>query len=374
MPMQKETQLLIKSINFNSMQRILSFLLVISITATLASCTARTEPIRKIQSDLIPVKTIPLEQTNSTATVNVSGQFTTDDEVLLSFKTGGIIERIFVKEGDAIHKGQLLATLNLTEINASVQQARISYDKAVRDHQRLIQLFNDSVATLEQVQNAKTTMDLASQQLNSAEFNRHYSEIRAEANGFVLRKMANEGQQVSSGNAVFQTNGAGSGKWILRSGVTDKQWAAIKLGDAAEIGMAAGNGQTIAGKVTRKSEAADQANGLFTIDITVAGNHQGKIATGMFGSGVITTGAGNSHAKQKTEGWSVPYDALLDEDGSTGFVFVTSDNKTANKIKVTISGIEKDRVIISEGLESAGSLIISGSAYLTDHSPISIQN
>ena len=356
------------------MQRILSFLLVISITAALASCTARTEPVRKIQSDLIPVKTIPLEQTNSTATVNVSGQFTTDDEVLLSFKTGGIIEKIYVKEGDAIRKGQLLATLNLTEINASVQQAMISYDKAVRDHQRLIQLFNDSVATLEQVQNAKTTMDLASQQLNSAEFNRHYSEIRAEANGFVLRKMANEGQQVSSGNAVFQTNGAGSGKWILRSGVTDKQWAAIKLGDAAEIGMAAGNGQTIAGKVTRKSEAADQANGLFTIDITVAGNHQGKIATGMFGSGVITTGAGNSHAKQKTEGWSVPYDALLDEDGSTGFVFVTSDNKTANKIKVTISGIEKDRVIISEGLESAGSLIISGSAYLTDHSPISIQN
>jgi hypothetical protein len=59
--------------------------------------------------------------------------------------------------------------------------------------------------------------------LNSVQFNRRYSEIRAEANGFVLQT-ANEGQQVSSGNAVFQTNGAGSGKWILRSGVTDKQW------------------------------------------------------------------------------------------------------------------------------------------------------
>ena len=195
------------------MQRISFFLLLISITIALASCTARTEPVRKIESDIIPVKTIPLKQTNANATVSVSGQFTTDDEVMLSFKITGIIEKIYVKEGDAIQKGQLLATLNLTEINASLQQARLAYEKAVRDHQRLINLFNDSVATLEQVQNAKTTLDLATQQLNSVQFNRRYSEIRAEANGFVLRKLANEGQQVSSGNAVFQTNGAGSGNW-----------------------------------------------------------------------------------------------------------------------------------------------------------------
>jgi hypothetical protein len=49
----------------------------------------------------------------------------------------------------------LLATLNLTEINAEPAASRLVYEKAARDHQRLINLFNDSVATLEQVQNAK---------------------------------------------------------------------------------------------------------------------------------------------------------------------------------------------------------------------------
>jgi RND family efflux transporter MFP subunit len=346
---------------------------MISIVLFLASCIARTEPVKKIESDIIPVKTIPLKQYNSTATAAVSGQFTTDDEVMLSFKTTGIIDKIYVEEGDAIRKGQLLATLNLTEIDASLQQARLASEKATRDHQRLINLYNDSVATLEQVQNAKTTMDLAAQQLNSVQFNRRYSEIRAEANGYVLRKLANEGQQVSSGNAVFQTNGAGSGKWILRSGVTDKQWAAIKTGDAAEIGIASGGGQTVAGKVTRKSEAVDPANGLFSIDITITGNHPGKIATGMFGNAVITTGINKNEGKHLADTWSVPYEALLDGDGSTGYVFTTSDNKTANRVKVVIAGMEKDHVIISQGLENAGSLIISGSAYLTDHSPIIIQ-
>jgi RND family efflux transporter MFP subunit len=355
------------------MQRILFSLLMISTALSLASCTARTEPVRKIESDIIPVKTIPLKKYNSTATVTVSGQFTTDDEVMLSFKTTGIINKIYVKEGDAIQKGQLLATLNLTEIDASLQQARLAYEKANRDHERLINLYNDSVATLEQVQNAKTTMDLAAQQLNSVQFNHRYSEIRAEASGFVLRKLANEGQQVSSGNAVFQTNGAGSGKWILRSGVTDKQWAAIKTGDAAGIGIASTGGQIVAGKVTRKSEAVDPANGLFSIDITITGNHSGKIATGMFGNAVITTGPSKSQGKNLSDTWSVPYEALLDGDGGTGYVFVTNDNKTANRVKVVIAGMEKDHVIISQGLENAGSLIISGSAYLTDHSAITIQ-
>ena len=65
--------------------------------------------------------------------IQTSGLFTTDDETYLAFKTGGIIEKIYVKEGDAIRKGQLLATLNLTEIEAQVAQARLSFEKAKRD-------------------------------------------------------------------------------------------------------------------------------------------------------------------------------------------------------------------------------------------------
>jgi multidrug efflux pump subunit AcrA (membrane-fusion protein) len=215
-------------------------------------------------------------------------------------------------------------------------------------------------------------MDLSAQQLNSVRFNRHYSEIRAEANGFVLRKLANEGQLVNAGNAVFQTNGAGSGKWILRAGVTDKQWTIIKTGDQAMVGIASVSGQSMAGKVTRRSEAVDPANGLFSIDITITGNNSKRIATGMFGNGIITTGNIRSAGTIQTDTWSVPYEALLDGDGSSGYVFITNDNKTATRVKVVIAGVEKDHVVISHGLENASFLIVSGSAYLADRSPIQI--
>jgi len=354
------------------MERLSTYLLILITAVTIASCSARTEPLRKKESTAIPVKVIPVIQYNDMEKIPVSGQFTTDDEVMMSFKTTGIISKIFVKEGDAIKKGQLLATLNLTEIDASLQQSQLALEKAGRDLQRLNNLYNDSVATLEQVQNAKTTRDLAAQQVSTARFNRQYSEIRAEANGFVLRKLANEGQLVNSGNAVLQTNGAGSGQWILRAGITDKQWNAVKTGDPAEITIPSLARKTISGKVTRKSESVDPSNGLFSMDITLNGNQPGKIAAGMFGNGVILAGARQLKDKSGSETWSVPYEALMDGDGSSGFVFGTNDGKTAEKTKVVIAGVEKDHVIISQGLEKTKLLIVSGSAYLTDKSSIQI--
>ena len=80
--------------------------------------------------EAIPVKVIFLSQSEVSGSVHSSGQFTTNDETLLSFKTGGIVDRIYVKEGDKIRKGQLLATLNLTEISSQVNQSQIAFEKA----------------------------------------------------------------------------------------------------------------------------------------------------------------------------------------------------------------------------------------------------
>jgi len=331
------------------------------------SCNSHTETV-KTETDTIPVRVMALTQQNNNAAMAVSGQFTTDDEVMLSFKTGGIINSLNVKEGDAIKKGQLLATLNPVEINAQVQQARLSVEKAQRDYQRTQNLYRDSVATLEQLQNSKTTLQQSQQQLKMASFNRQYSEIHAPKDGYILSKLANTGQQVSPGTAILRTNGAESGKWMLRVGISDHEWAVLQLNDHAKIQTSSLPGQSFEGIVTRKSEGVDEATGTFSADISFIGKKPQAIAAGMFGKAIIeparqTAGSGS---------WQIPYEALLDGDGSTGYVFVTNDNKTAKKLKVTVAGIDKNTVTISHGLENANALIISGSAYLTDQSTISV--
>jgi len=340
-------------------------LYLLIIAAGIQACTPEEKKdTQSEKGEAIPVRVMTLQKEESSPVIQTSGLFTTDDETNLAFKTGGIIEKIYVKEGDAIRKGQLLATIDLTEIEAQVAQARLSYEKAKRDFQRVENLYKDSVATLEQFQNARTGMEVASRQLEAANFNRSYSEIRAVNNGFVLRKMASEGQVISSGTTVFQTNGAGQGKWILKTGVSDREWASVNVGDKATITTDALANKTFEAIVTRKSEGTDAMNGSFTLELTLKSPGLG-LASGLFGKATIA-------GSRKQNVWKIPYDALLDGNAQSGYVFVTNDEKMVHKVPVVIGSIEKNEVVIQAGLENAQKLIISGSAYLKDSSAIQI--
>jgi len=342
-----------------------SLLIATIMAATLVACGDKKQETVTVINDTIPVKIMELQQESLQSPVQVSGQFTTDDETSLSFKTAGIINRIFVKEGDPVTRGQLLATLNLTEITAQVQQATLSYEKALRDYERATALYKDSVATLEQAQNSKTALDVARQQLDAVKFNREFSEVHAGTSGFVLKKFVNEGQYLTAGTPVLQINGAHKGDWVLKVSVSDRQWSSIKTGDKATVQADALPGQMLDAVVSRKPEGVDAATGTFIIQLKLTGKVPAAIAAGLFGKATVTP-------SQKMTAWNIPYDALLDGDAGQGYVFITNDYKTANKIPVKIAGIDHQRVLVQEGLENVKALIVSGSAYLDDSSAIRI--
>ncbi len=313
----------------------------------------------------IAVKVINLQQQLSQQTIHASGQFTTEDETFLSFKTGGIINQVFVKEGDAVRKGQLVATLHLNEINAQVQQAKFSYEKALRDYNRYSNLYRDSVATLEQLQNTRTALDISQQQLNTIRFNQSYSEIRATANGYVLKKLANPGQMIGAGEPVLQINGAHQSPWILKVAVSDVEWSAIKPGSTAIVQTDAMPNRQLEAVVSRKTEGIDPSTGTFTINLQLKEKVAISLASGLFGKAVIYPAA-------QISSWTIPYDALVDGDAGEAYAFVSNDFKTATRVKVKVASIDKGNATIVNGFETAKALIVSGSAYLREGASITI--
>jgi len=315
--------------------------------------------------DTIPVKVLALKSEDTAHAISVSGQFTTNDETFLSFKNGGVIQKIYVKEGDPVRKGQLLASVNQTEVSAQVQQVKLSYEKAQRDFERASKLYKDSVATLEQMQNAKTALQVAKQQVEAAKFNQNYAEIQANSNGYILRKMANDGQIVGPGTPVLQVNGASETSWILKVGLSDQQWAILKIGDGATVTTDALGSKKIKAVVSRKAEGIDPQSGTFAVELKLTEGKIPGLAAGLFGKATIIP-------TKKSSGFSIPYDALLDGGENSGYVFITNDYKTAQKVKVQLGNIQNNQINITGGLENASALIISGSAYLTEGSKIKI--
>ncbi len=347
---------------------IIAIAMVGTLTAGMQSCTDSRGDIKSVprNAEPVPVHTMPLKKAAVSPVVKASGQLTTDDQTILAFKTSGIVKSVLVKEGDFVKKGQILATLDLREVHTRVSQAKYGYEKARRDFKRTSNLYRDSVATLEQWENAETALSIAKEQLDAASFNESFSTIHATANGYVLRKFVNAGQVVDVGDPILQTNGAGNGKWILKIGVSDRQWASITHKTPATVTIDALPQKIFEAFVIRKSETADPQNGAFTIELSV--DHKGeKFASGMFGSAEISTPATGTT-------WQVPYEAVLDANDNEGFVFITTDDKTASKQPVKISSFDGTSIYINEGLKDDMYLIVSGSAYLTDKSPITVLN
>lgn len=341
--------------------------IVLGISAiALQSCTDSKGDTSSVprNSEAVPVRIMPLHRSSVPAVVRASGQLTTDDQTILGFKTSGVVSDVLVKEGDAVKKGQVLATLDQREINAHVAQAKHGHEKAQRDFDRMRNLYADSVATLEQLQNAQTALAVAKEQLDAASFNKSFSTIHATANGYVLRKFVNAGQVVDVGDPILLTNGAGDGKWILKVGVSDKQWASVNLKTKAKVTVDAFPGKVFDAYVTRKSETTDPLSGAFALEISVDSDGE-KFGSGMFGAAEISS-------TSETGTWQVPYESVLDANDNEGFVFVTTDKKTAIKQPVTIASFDGTSIYINHGLQDNMALITSGSAYLTDKSPITV--
>ncbi|GLU54680.1 hemolysin D [Dyadobacter frigoris] len=325
----------------------------------------KNESKNQIEANIIPVRIAAISSLSLPDTVSATGLVTTENTAQYSFKIGGVINKIFVNEGQFFRKGTVLATLNSTEINAGLSQSGLNVEKAQRDYRRAANLYKDSVYTLEQLQNTKTALDVAQHAKEAVAFNERYSRIYAAADGFVAQKMANEGEVAAPGTPVLLINEAkGNSNYELKVGVTDKEWAAVSPGQKAIVTLDGYPGEHFNASVFRKSQASDKAVGSFQIELKIALNKTHP-AVGMFGKAVIQTGKADNVLV-------IPYDALVEIDGDKAFVFVPAGKNSVKRKPVSISGFDNRGAYIRSGLGITDSIIVSNSAFLNEQSVIKI--
>jgi RND family efflux transporter MFP subunit len=332
----------------------------------LTACVEKKQEVKESKvSQTIPVKIASIDVSDRQNQIMTSGLISTENEARLSFKIGGVIQNIPVKEGQKVQKGQLLAVLNNTEIGAQVQQAELALEKAQRDYTRASNLYKDSVVTLEQLQNSKTGLDIAKQNLQQVVFNKQYASIYSPADGFIVKKLLNTGEIAGPGSPVLiMSQVGGMNRWVLRAGVADRDWALIEKGNKAIVTTDAFPGKQFIAFVNKKAMAADPASGSFEIELVLDMKGM-QPALGMFGKATI-------QPTVMSKGYSIPYEALLEANGNKGYVFVTNDRKTVQRKEVTIASIENNRILIADGLNGCSFVVIAGSPYLTDGASIHI--
>jgi membrane fusion protein, multidrug efflux system len=339
-------------------------LLLLLFTACKKPKTEVQTPTKQDEAEIVAVKLNNVQKKNIVHEIVGTGMLMSKAEARLAFKTGGVISKIYIKEGDNVKAGQLLATLDLTEINSQVAQAELAVQKSERDLQRAKNLYADTVATLETVQNATTGADFAKKTLEIARFNKKFSEIRAPRSGKLLKKMMNEGELVGPGMPVFFINEAtaSTNDWVVRVGVSDRDWAALRTGNTAKINFDAYPNETFDGRISKLADMIDPQSGTYDVEIAV--NTKGKrMATGLYGHVSLQPSASSLMTV-------IPIEALVEGNGTEGYVYTVKDDNSVQKLPVKIVYIGDKEIGVS-GL-TATTVITEGVSYLTEKTKVKV--
>jgi membrane fusion protein, multidrug efflux system len=335
--------------------------LLFALALVIVSCKSeKSEPshskITTIEQGLV-VKTTIIQDINDSGNIVLQGIIMSKNEAKPSFKTGGVIAKTYVQEGQIVRKGQLLATLTMTEIDAQVRQAEEGLAKSERDLARAKNLFADSVATLEQMQNATTAFEVAKRTVEIARFNRQYSEMRSPINGKVVKHIMRVGEIVGPGMPVYAIMGTGTQDWVVKAGLVDRDWARVSVGDKVNINLDAFSGQNFQGVVTEKSQVSQSQSGTFDVEIKFT-KQPSSLAAGLIAKISITP-------KRTSPYRVVPIECLVESSGSKARAFTIKDGK-AKSVDLTIERILGDKVAISDGLKDVTELITVGAMYLEE--------
>lgn len=332
-----------------------------AITIAIAACTGASGKQSPIEETAVPVRLVDVEETDYAEPVEATGTLTTRDELQLSFKVGGVVARVSAQQGASVRKGEVLATLDLREINAQLAKAQTALSKAERDLARVKNLHRDSVATLEQLQDATSALDIARSDYNGVAFNQSYATIVAPSNGVILQKLAEPGELVAVGEAVVVLGSVASGS-VVRAGIADRDAVRLRIGDRATISFSAYPGRVFTGAVSEIPAAANPMTGTYAVEVKV--NDPPPMASGLVGKV-------NIEPSLRGRVRLIPIEAITEADGDQAYVYVL-DGATARRLEVTVASIDGGRVAISAGLDGAAQIVAAGAAYLSEGAKVKV--
>lgn len=324
----------------------------------------RTETTISNQEKFVKVVTAKVSPTESSYCLRYSGTLEASKTIPLTFQTTGTVEKIYVEVGDEVKKGQLLASLDKSDMQniynvtlAQYEQARDAYNrlKSVHDQGSLTEI---KWAEMESnMQQAKSSLELAKSNLDKCN-------MRAPVDGIVGRRNIEPGQS-SIGTSLSPIELVQIETINVKVSVPENEISKIKKEQKALFSVSALNGKQFEGTVTNISPVADMMSRTYTIKIYVK-NSKHELRPGMVCDVTLCL-------ERDAISLLVPYKAVSkDSEGKTYVYIVSSDGGRVKKQEITIGNYQESGIEVLSGLTVGETIVSEGCEKLSDKSLISL--
>jgi RND family efflux transporter MFP subunit len=333
-----------------------------------------------------PVRIHRVEASDSAEWVAYAGVAKAGIESRLSFRVSGTVVQVSVKVGDRVRRGTVLARLDTTDYELSVQQseasvaqARASLRQAEADYDRSRALYENNNASKAELdakraaaESATAQVEAAQKGLDQARQQVVYTRLTASMSGAIAVVDVEVNENVTAGQALFQVSSDTPPEVEIR--VPEVAIGQIMAGQPAEVALDALPGRTLGATVT---EVGVSAGGSATFPVTLRIDEDGDgIRSGMAAEVRLQVGTIDTHNGDANTGDAdaevtirVPLVAV-GEDQNGRFVFVVENDRVASatvrRRPVEVGDLGEGGLRIFSGLEVGEVVVTAGVRRLVD--------
>jgi membrane fusion protein (multidrug efflux system) len=316
-----------------------------------AAASAKPAASAPRETPSVRVEVAQLSLSQETLSLNLPGEVEAARDALLAASLGGHVERVHVKTGDRVKRGQALVWVDSASHRARLKQAKVELEAAERELLRAKAL-GKSIAKAE-LEAADTRVRAARAAVSTARVSASRAVIQAPFAGTVVDVDVEVGEVAAPGAPLVRV--VQLDPVLVTVAVSDRDIVALKEGASAQVHFSA-RGKPAQGVVKTIKRAADLRTRAFEAEIEVK-NPNSEYLPGMIASVTLESQA-------EREQIVLSQDWLVTRSKDVGVFVVQAE--VARWRALQLGPVMRDRVAVDAGLKAGETIVIAGHRELVD--------
>ncbi|HHH55284.1 MAG TPA: efflux RND transporter periplasmic adaptor subunit, partial [Bacteroidetes bacterium] len=194
----------------------------------------------------------------------IQGVVLADEVTKVTTEIPGRVLNIYVKNGDKVRRGQLLAKIDVETIKKQLEEMEKSYELAKDVFERQSRLWKKNIGSEIQYLTAKNNKERLEKGIESLKLQLNKSNIYAPSSGIIDRKQIEEGELASPGFPLMQILNTATMKIV--ADVPENYLSAVHKNDPVEVKFPSLNMEA-KGKITLIGSTINPTNRTFSIEV-----------------------------------------------------------------------------------------------------------
>lgn len=342
----------------NSLLFSLFALLLLSLTACNNNETSNSES--EEQSLIIPVEVSNVSRGDISAYYSSTATLDAEQEALIVSKVRGIIQEIYVEEGDQVKEGQVIAQIEDEQYRIEAARAKATLDRLKSEFNRNKELYEKNLIAAEAYQNSQYEYESQKAAYDLAILNLQNTAIKSPISGMISERFVKKGNMIGTDQQVYRVSDFSPLQAILH--IPEHEMSKIRKNQQAILRVDAIPDKSYKGHVERISPVVDASTGTFKVTIYIDETNE-ILRPGMFGRVKIIY-----DTRQNTQ--MIPKSAIMSEDLLQSVYVIRDSLAFRQSIKTGYTNGVNIEVI--EGLQDNELVVTIGQGSLQDSSKVNI--